>query len=304
MTDYIIYSIENILTISKIMFDHSILLIAMISYENDNVIRLFENEKEKYERFLDEFLDFSNMKVTKNFIESEIFNTPYTIILEEKTCNIFKIKRDPNFTLKCQNLQWGILTYLNNELITIVKNFNNTILSLVRESLKILNNIREKYDIDELTLYFDTDFLTHLIEETKLFIYTLEYIGKSLNFTPSYIYYCEYYFNIFLKEHSQYLENMFVQAQPRYIIELPRFVNESNELLKEFDKEMNPSNMNNINIQTINKANNFASYSHELIISICHTKYYMTIVPLLYDHILREANYIVYQLNNFRNYIK
>ena len=91
MYDYIPYVLENNLAIASFMFDHAILLLALLSYDETALRQIYTVEQKKYRQILLETISYSYNKISQKFVDSEILLTNFRNLLTEKTCKLFKI---------------------------------------------------------------------------------------------------------------------------------------------------------------------------------------------------------------------
>ena len=305
MTNYISYVLENNLAISKFALDHAIILLALISYNDDEIRDIYEKEQLIYEKILMSTINFSYNRISMKFIESNILITDYTNLMERKTCELFKIKENTNINCSCQDL---IINSKNSENLFAaaeyleVKKLNNILLEQLKASFSSLNQLHKKISAGIVTLFFAESFIEHLISETEIYIYTLDFLKRQMTFTPTYTYKCKYYFNVFLKQHATYLKNMIFPINFKFYDEVDAYINDFQEIADEFDDNVSPKIMHHLNNQTKETTERFINYNTQLIQNMLYNKFYASAIPLLSDHILRESNYVTYQLDIF-NYL-
>ncbi len=301
---YVPYVLENSLAISTFMFDHAILLSALISYNDEEIRKTYEKEQRIYSQILLNTISYSYNKITEKFIESEILITNYTDLMTSKTCKLYKVNEYLDNYTSIHNFiknTKSVKDFFTPEEYLEVKKINTNLLNQLNNSLISLKLLHKKINDESITLFFSESFIVHLIEETQIYIYTLDFFDRQMAFTPTYIYKCKYYFNIFLKEHAKYLKNMLFPVDFKYCDEANLYINNFEKIADEFTDEITPQTMRQLNNQTKETTEKFISYNVRLIQNIIHNKYYAAAIPLLNEHILRESNYVTYQLDIFNS---
>ncbi|MDD2505250.1 MAG: hypothetical protein PHF21_03120, partial [Bacilli bacterium] len=209
--NYLSYVLENNLAISKFMLDHSLIVLAMIAFKDKEIKSIFEKEFEEYEEFILEIIPFSYNKITKKFAESNILISDYTIALNDKTCELYKVQDNKEINNNCVNLILNAMTNdldINQDDYLKIISFNKKSLNKLNNSLNILHHLKKELFDDKVQIFFSHDFIDHLIKETETFLYTLLFFEKDMNYTPTYVYSCNFYYNLFLKDHLVYIKEM------------------------------------------------------------------------------------------------
>jgi len=297
------YLYENNITISRFMLDHAIILLSLISFTDNETHDILHGEQKKYIGFLKEGIKLSYNNLSSKFLESNILISQYTSVMENKTCELYKVIQNSEINLICNNLITNSIPlskshdYENlNQLLVL----NKKLIKNLNDSVLLLDTLYKKVGKETVTMYFPSKFIEHLIEEINYYIYTLEFLNKRINFTPTYVYKCKYDFNVFLKEHAEYLKNMMFPLNIRNCFEIHLYIDEFQKISEQFDDNVSPVIIANINDVTRQANNSFVNFNTKLIQNMLYNKYYASAIPLLSDHILRESNYVSYQLDIFK----
>lgn len=300
--NYLPYILENNLAISRFMLDHAIILLSIIPFSNKELRIIYKEEKILYEQILLETISYSYNNITKKFITSEILITNYTILMENKTCELYKIKENKDINISCLNLILNSKKIKNNYSINLkneVDRLNGFLLISLKKSLESLNLLHSNLIDGNMTIFLNLNFIKHLIDEVEIYIYTLNFFERKLSFTPTFVYTCNYYFTVFLEEHTYIIKNMMFPVNGSHIKNLECCEKEFKQMVKDFNDDISPGIMHNLNKDTKDVNDEFTIYNVDLIQSVLHNNFYTASIPLLNDHILRESNYLNYQLDNF-----
>ncbi len=301
MKEYISVVLENNLVVSRLVLDHAIILLSFVLFNDNELQNLIEDEQKKYADLLLLVISQSYDKVSRKFLEGNILLTEYTVLMEQKSCRLYKVKEEKEVNLKCLDLIINSkepydYNFQDHEKI---KKINYQLLEQLKNSKIILERLQKNIDEEISILYFSSNYIEHLINETEIFIYTIDFLNRMMTFTPTYVYKCEYYYNVFMKEHAEYLENMVSPININNPELFQYYVTDFQKIIDVFDNEISPNVISGINKRTKKASTNFIDYNLTILKNIVHSKYYASSIPLLNDHILRESNYMNYQLETF-----
>lgn len=297
------YSYENNIIISRFMLDHAIILLSLISFNDNEISDILYQEQKTYANLLKEGINLSYNNISPEFLMSDILISQFTDIMVNKTCELYKVRHNEEINPMCNDLIINSNPIVENQSyrnfnqlldlnIKLIKNLNN--------SLILFDTLYRKIGTESVTIYFPAKFIKHLIDETNQYIYTLEFLNKKITFTPTYIYKCKYEFNLFLKEHAEYLKNMMFPLNINNCFDAHNYIEEFQKMSDEFDDNISPVIMATINDDTRKINNSFIAFNTKLIQNMLYNKYYAAAIPLLSDHILRESKYVSYQLDIFK----
>ncbi|MDD4406986.1 MAG: DUF2935 domain-containing protein [Bacilli bacterium] len=300
MFNYLIFSIENGLTISRFMYDHAIILNALMSFKNQDFINLLIKEQKDYNNILLKYIKLSNQNISNEYIESNIIITEHTKLLEIKTSALSRIEIDENITNECNKIIPKNLSNVTPEFEKSIQELNQLLFKLLNNSLKKYNLIKKSIDEKEVTLFFNEEYIKHLIKETESYIYTMDFFVNEIKFTPSYIYCTQYNINVLMKEDLNFIKIMLEQDNIIYNLYAKNTMNYIYEIMASLNNEINPKSIDIINKKSLETTKYFINWSSELVSSLVDENYYTTIITLLYDHILREVNYNHYLLKRLK----
>lgn len=289
--EYIRFSLQAGLISAKLAFDHIIFLEITAS----EYTPFLQKAKKEYTDILLILLDLADNKVEQSFIDSAALVTDYTKELEGKTRRLFKVKIDEEITNKSLKLKAGEIKK-PKELIPIIERINITLIKLFTESIESIERLKEMVLEGNFVLDCSFKYLDHYIKETELFIYNLETIELHSKGSPTYAYNCKYYFNETMKEHCEFIEDNTSIININLIKENYNFLEEFEENLMEFNNKITPYNIDFINLKTSLIVDRFKYFEEEIIKNLLSNNYSPIIIPLYYDHLLRESNAILRNL--------
>lgn len=130
--------------------------------------------------------------------------------------------------------------------------------------------------------------ITHIMNEAKMYYQLLNKVENKEPFTENYIYEQEIFWNNIMKEHAEFIRGLLDPTEKELIITSNDYAENYEMILKNHSN--NPSLLTNISLQETIKFRNFKIAGEEEILN-CKIK--SIIIPLLADHIVREANHFI-----------
>ena len=218
----------------------------------------------------------ANEMITKNTLEAE-----------RKTSDLAAIKIDTNITQKQQHLTSRV-TNVNQQLVNTISNIN-------RQTLPLIKNLIEfKTDILNSVLsckMYTTNYpllIEHIIHEAKMYYNLLTRIENRQFFDEHYIHEQELFWNDIMKEHAEFIRGLLDPSEKELILTANRFAQEYEAIIQQANNY--PANLTNV---SLNETLNFKDFKIAGEEGILNCKIRSIIVPLLADHVLREANHFI-----------
>ena len=126
------------------------------------------------------------------------------------------------------------------------------------------------------------------MNEDKMYYNLLLKVQKQEQFSPNYLREQELFWNNIMKEHAEFIRGLLDPSENKLIMTANKFANDYNNILKKYLN--NPTTLTNISLQETINFRDFKIASEEGILN-CQIK--SIIIPLLADHVLREANHFI-----------
>ncbi|MDD2505146.1 MAG: DUF2935 domain-containing protein, partial [Bacilli bacterium] len=98
-----------------------------------------------------------------------------------------------------------------------------------------------------------------------------------------------------------YIKEMTFPINFKHLSPLEECEKRIDEISTKFDDQISPTIIDDFNSTMIKTNQEFTLYNKSLIQNLIYNNYYASAIPLLNDHILRESNYINYQLETFKS---
>ena len=107
-------------------------------------------------------------------------------------------------------------------------------------------------------------------------------------FTTNYLYEQELFWNNTMKEHAEFIRGLLDPSENELILTADRFSNDYEMILKNYTR-----NYNNLTAISLNETIKFRDFKIAGEEGILNCKIKSIIIPLLADHVLREANHFI-----------
>lgn len=294
--EYIKHSLQNYLVGGRIIYDH----IIFLEITAPDFAPQLQRKKKELEDLLLYTIDIADGKINKDFLKSQSLVTKNTLELEIKTTKIFKVKINEDITNKSLNLKAGDFD-VTDSLLFLVQNLNRIYINLFNDGVKILDDLNILLKEGKVELYADEQFIDHYIKETKIFIYYFEMIETHNLATPTFVYNLQYYFNEISQEHCLFMDENYSLFTTKLLAENQLFLEDLNEMMSGFDNEISPSILNVNTFKTNLIVERLKHFSEAFVSKLTEKKFYEIIIPLYYDHLVREDNIILYKLLYFKD---
>lgn len=285
--DYIRLSLELHLFFDRIMKEHSLFLEAAFM-EPDKELKKVANEFQKaFSNILTRVINLANNNVSETFLTASEIVTKNTLEAENKTSNLSGIRIDTNITQMEMRLQSGNINP-NPQLINSVSSINQQTLPLIQNLIHFKNDILNKILSCKIYTTNYPLLINHILNEAKMYHSLLTKIEKKEPFTENYIYEQEIFWNNIMKEHAEFIRGLLDPSEKQLILTADKFANEYESIIKQYNN--NPTSLANVSLNETINFRNFKIAGEE---GILNCKIKSIIIPLLADHVVREANHFI-----------
>lgn len=290
MQRYITLSLELHLFFSRIMKEHAFFLEAGFPSKDKDFIEKAEMFKNEFEKLLADVVSISSGLIRPQILDAGEIVTDYTLSVETKTENLSGIALNKNITIAENNLKQG-----GNNVPQMIP--ENVIRSINNRAINLLNGLisfKEKILNDMLSCKLFTFnyplLIDHILREAKLYrtyVMALEN-GKDIELED--FRQVELFWNQIMMEHALFIRGLLDPTESDLINTANNFANEYRQLLMEATNMTDAmvANVTNKTIQETLKYRDFKTAANQGLIA-CKIK--AIALPLLADHVLREANH-------------
>lgn len=290
MKNFVKASLELHLFFARIMKEHSLFLRVGFMQKNAEYIQESMKYKRLFERLLSDVVNVSNCMIKENVLNSGEIVTEFTYGAERKTENLTGIKIDSDITLK----ELKLMPRDNKgEILDITK----YVRCLNETAIRLLNgliDLKERLLKDVLCCnVFTANYpllIDHILREAKLYRQYVLMLQNGEDISSQNMKQVELFWNQIMMEHALFIRGLLDPTENELIITADDFANDYRKLIEEA-KNMTDETIRSVTDQTIEQTKKYIEFKTAGTVGIKNCEIRSIILPLLADHVLREANH-------------
>ena len=290
MEKYIKSSLELHLFFGRIMKEHAIFLQAGFMPKNTDYSKEAEWYQREFEKLLCDTVKVSNCLVCPEVLNSEELITEYTYQAERKTQDLTGILIDSSITLLEKRLTSNCYMYITREIEQTACHLNNAALSLLDGFIifkeRILSNV---LSCNLFTANYPL-LIEHIIREAKLYRYYVAMLQNGQDIRCEDKKEVELFWNQIMMEHALFIRGLLDPTEEDLIATSNEFAGEYKKLLEEA-RQMTDETIKSVTDKTILETTKYRDFKEAGTKGINECDIRSIILPLLADHVLREANH-------------
>lgn len=293
--NYVILSLELHLYFGRIMKEHSLFLEAGFTPKNKDYSDIADNYRQQFERLLEYTVQLSNGIISRDALSSGEIITEFTLGSEQKTENFTGIPINTNITLRESQLQSGNNPKITPELMqsVMVLNSNARMLldGLINFKIMILNNV---LSCNIFTMNYPL-LIDHILREAQMYNTLLMNIEnrEEINADTKEM---ELFWDQIMMEHAMFIRGLLDPTENDLINTANDYAKQYNDLLNSA-RAANEATLPSVTNQTLTETIKYRDFKAAGTEGIAECKIRSIILPLLADHVLREANHYIRLLN-------
>lgn len=292
MNNFISTSIDLHLFFIRIMKEHAIFLEAGFQMKDEEFIKAADIYKVQFEELLEETLEIGQNWVSAEVVESGEIVTQYTLNAERKTQNLTGISINSNITKREHQLK-GMALKRNINIRQIefrVRRLNRRVLNLLNSFISFKERILRDVQICKLFTANYPLLIEHIIREAKLYRSFLIELERRGMISQQHMKDMEEFWNQIMMEHALFIRGLLDPTEKELIITADKFARDYEKLLKEA-RDKNDSLIDGERVKTIETTIKYRDFKAAGTKGISECEISSIILPLLADHVLREANH-------------
>lgn len=296
---YITLSLELHLFFGRIMKEHSLFLEAGFTPKNTKLSKEADNYKVRFEKILLDSLKVSNGRIRKSVLDSGEIFTEYTLDAEKKTSYYTGIDINSKITLLEKELECKYISGADTRIVNCVRNINNRAIKLLDGLIELKMKVLDGMLCCKLFTANYPLLIEHIMREAKLYRSYIERLENNDDIDKDEIKKNELFWDRIMMEHSLFIRGLLDPTENELISASNNFANEFCELIKKTDS-ITEMTMTNITNETLAETIKLRDFKESGTKGIADCKIKSIILPLLADHVLREANHYIRLLNNYK----
>lgn len=296
MNDYVRTSLELHLFFARIMKEHALFLQAGFMPKNTEYIQESMLYKRQFEKLLSDVVTLSNHIISDKVLASGEIVTKFTYGAERKTEELTGIAIDSNITLQELKLV-GNNFRMSSDITQYINYLNNTAITL----LNGLINLKERLLRDVLSCrVFTANYpllIEHILREAKLYRQYVVMIQRGEDIDSESMKQVELFWNQIMMEHALFIRGLLDPTENDLITTADNFAKQYQELIEEA-RNMTDETIKSVTDKTIAETQKYIEFKTAGTEGIKECEIRSIILPLLADHVLREANHYFRLLKN------
>lgn len=257
-----------------------------------------EHYKREFERLLSQVVSLSNGVVRPSVLNSGEVVTDYTLGTERKTQNFTGIKIDQNITMQESQLYSGNNPQIGPNTVNRVRQLNanarNLLNGLINFKQRLLNGV---LSCDLFTANYPL-LIEHILREARLYLSLVSDLENRVDIDSKDARETELFWDQIMMEHALFIRGLLDPSEDELITTSNEFANEFKNLIQEAQTMTNVT-INSVTNETLNQTVQLKNFKQAGTEGIASCKIRSIILPLLADHVLREANHYIRLLETY-----
>lgn len=292
MQDYVRISLETHLFFARIMKEHSLFLQAGFVGKDRGWIRRADFFRREFENLLRQTVWISGGMISRCVWCSEELFTPFTIPAEQGTSRLSGIPIDSNITEMQRRMQGECSKCNRIEVTRQVHQINERAIRLLDGLIKFKENLLQ--EVRECRM-FTANYpllIEHILREAKLYRATLEEIRQGKEECFKNLQNTENFWNQIMMEHAMFIRGLLDPSEEELICTADKFAIDFENLLEQARKQ-DCRATGGITEKSLKETQELKEFKTAGTKGILECKIESIILPLLADHVLREANHYI-----------
>ncbi len=286
---YIIFSLELHLFFARIMKEHSLFLMAAYTPANAAFMREAERYKQRFEELLSQATMLADGIVRQEVLRSGEVVTEFTALAERQTQHFTGISINESITARQENLRPGLSNVWNPMLAQQVRVLNQTALRLIDGLISLKEQTLSRVlSCNMFTMNYPL-LLEHILREARLYRQYVNTLETDGDLDPQAMGQIEQFWNQIMMEHAMFIRGLLDPTEEELINTANSFAMDYARLLESSRAAQDSVIANNSLAETIK----FKEFKTAGVSGIEACKIRSVILPLLADHVLREANHFI-----------
>lgn len=290
MKEYATLSLETHLFFGRIMKEHSLFLLTGFPAKETELIRRADQFRKEFEEGLRRTVKLADGIVSRSVLNSGEVVTEFTGKAECQTKNLTGIPIDTKITEAEERLRAGTCDMVNRETACQVRMLNRQML----KSLDGLISFKEEIlkEVTRCRLYTANYplLIEHILREAKMYRQMILELEQQGRITAPDLRNLEIFWNRIMMEHAQFIRGLLDPTECELMETAEGFAEDYCRLLEEAG-EQDRKAMNLLTAKTLQTTKQYQQFKTAGTEGITGCEIRSIILPLLADHVLREANH-------------
>lgn len=294
---FVVDSLELHLFFARIMKEHSLFLESGFTPMDANFAAKADFFKKKFEELLFRAVKLSNGIVSKEALASGEIVTNFTLESEKNTKRLSGINIHTEITKQELCLKAGKDSCIDCCTFRKVEELNKDVLEALNGLIRFKEAVLEKVLSCRLFTFNYPLLIEHILREARLYRTQLLALINNRNFKAS-VRETELFWDRIMMEHALFIRGLLDPTENELIQQANNFANDFKQLILK-TKSANDKMFKCITEKTLMETKAIRDFKQAGTIGLNNCDIRSIILPLLADHVLREANHFIKILKEF-----
>lgn len=292
MANLISLSLETHLFFARIMKEHALFLEAGMPCCETARIHKAKEFREQFEALLSKTVRIACGKTGAAILQSGELTTEFTIRAEERTAALSGIPIDTRLTVQEKELRPGCCLENNRELFLLVRQLNLKAICLLNGFIEFKETLLSDMKSAKLFTFNYPLLISHILREARQYRSCIDSLtrGKSPYFRG--LFSTEEFWNQIMMEHALFIRGLLDPSEEKLICTADSFAKAYRELLNT-SEEQGCRCTDTLTRDSLTETKKYRDFKAAGTKGILNCSISSVILPLLADHILREANHYI-----------
>lgn len=286
---------------ARIMKEHSFFLEVGFTPRDTGFTQQADAFRKEFDGLLAEAISLSNGVVNPGVLESGEIITPFTLDAEMATTYFTGVQIPIQLTQAEAGLAGGGIITANPMLEQHVYALNQRAINAISALIQFKTNILSNVSSCKMFTFNYPLLIIHIIREAELYLLQLRRLQNEEDiYLEREAYELEFFWNRQMAEHAKFIRGLLDPTEENLMSQANNFGNEFDQLTAEAKAAMDDtiplSKVTDESLKATEDLRNFKAQGTQGILA-CKVK--SIIIPLLGDHVLREANHYLRLLKMF-----
>ena len=290
--NFITLSLETHLFFSRIMKEHALFLEAGFPCKDTNWIEMSDYFRQQFEKLLTDVIKISDGRINFHILKSDELVTEFTIPAEMHTEHLSGIPINTNLSGMETNLRAGDCRENSREMMQLVHRINKRCLKLLNDFINFKESILNKMESCKLFSFNYPLLVQHILREAKLYRSTIENLMQNKQISYRNLWGTETFWNQIMMEHALFIRGLLDPTEESLIETANNFSLDYKKLLK-MANQQDCAAMQKMTSASLTETLKYRDFKTAGTKGILNCDISSIILPLLADHVLREANHYI-----------
>lgn len=290
MKKYIASSLETHLFFGRIMKEHALFLQAAFQAWETGYRNRANCYRESFEKVLRQAVRLADGAVGEDVLRSGEVFTEFTVAAEQQTERLTKIPIDFRITQAEKRLRAGCVNSMDRRMAGQISQLNQHVLRLLSGLIMFKKQILREVTSCRLFTANYPLMIEHIIREAQLYQQTTAALEEGSCMPMETLGETEQFWNQIMMEHALFIRGMLDPTECELVETADTFAVDYCRLLEEAEKQ-NCRSMDGLTEKTLETTKRYRDFKAAGAEGITECGIRSVILPLLADHVLREANH-------------